>query len=62
MWWSYLGGEARMNFPGTLGGNWSWRFTWEQIPQHLAQNYKDLAELYERPPEPEKDVEIETEE
>ena len=57
-----LGGEARMNFPGTLGGNWSWRFTWEQIPQHMAQNYKDLAELYERPPEPEKDVEIETEE
>lgn len=57
-----LGGEARMNFPGTLGGNWSWRFTWQQIPQHLAQEYKELTELYERPPEPEKDVEIETEE
>ncbi len=57
-----LGGEARMNFPGTLGGNWSWRFTWDQIPQHLAHEYKELTELYERPPEPEKDVEIETEE
>jgi 4-alpha-glucanotransferase len=57
-----LGGEARMNFPGTLGGNWTWRFTWEQIPQYLAQEYKELMELYERPPEPEKDVEIETEE
>ena len=57
-----LGGEARMNFPGTLGGNWAWRFSWDQIPHHLAQDYKELAELYERPPEPEKDVEIETEE
>ncbi len=57
-----LGGEARMNFPGTLGGNWTWRFSWDQIPEILAQYYKELAELYERPPKPEKDVEIETEE
>ncbi len=57
-----LGGEARMNFPGTLGGNWTWRFTWDQVPHHLAQYYKELAALYERPPEPEKVVEIETEE
>ena len=21
----HLGGEARMNFPGTVGGNWLWR-------------------------------------
>ncbi len=57
-----LGGEARMNFPGTLGGNWTWRFLWDQIPEHLPQYYKELAELYERPPKPEKDVKIETEE
>ncbi|MBT8387436.1 MAG: 4-alpha-glucanotransferase, partial [Ignavibacteria bacterium] len=26
-----LGGDARMNFPSTLGGgNWAWRFTWDQ--------------------------------
>ena len=23
--WLGLGGEARMNFPGTVGGNWLWR-------------------------------------
>jgi 4-alpha-glucanotransferase len=26
-----LGSEARMNCPGTSTGNWTWRFTWEQI-------------------------------
>jgi len=43
-----LGGEARMNFPGTLGGNWTWRFTWEQAPHNLANEYKELTLLYER--------------
>ena len=56
-----LGGEARMNFPGKLGGNWAWRFTWDQVPDYLAGYYKELTELYERPPKPEKDVEIEEE-
>ena len=53
-----LGGEARMNFPSTLGGNWAWRFTWDQVDKNLATRHKDLARLYERPPdekpEPEK--------
>jgi len=49
-----LGGEARMNFPGKLGGNWAWRFTWEQIDENLASNYKGLAVLYERPPKKKK--------
>jgi 4-alpha-glucanotransferase len=44
-----LNGEARMNFPGTLGGNWTWRFKWEQVPYELANNYKEMAVLYERP-------------
>jgi 4-alpha-glucanotransferase len=26
-----LGNEARMNLPGTVEGNWQWRFTWEQL-------------------------------
>jgi 4-alpha-glucanotransferase len=51
-----LGGEARMNFPGTLGNNWTWRFTWELIYPELAEKYRSLAELYERPPEPEEEV------
>ena len=57
-----LGGEARMNFPSTLGGNWAWRFSWEQVPHNLTNIYKDLAVLYERPPKPkEKDVEVKIE-
>ena len=51
-----LGGEARMNFPGKLGGNWTWRFTWDQVPYDVAEKYRQLAELYERPPEPEEEV------
>ncbi len=57
-----LGGEARMNFPGKPGGNWTWRFTWDQVHHDLAKYYKELAALYERPPAPEDAVEIETEE
>ena len=53
-----LGGESRMNFPSTLGGNWSWRFTWDQVDKSMSAHYKNLASLYERPPgeksEPEK--------
>jgi 4-alpha-glucanotransferase len=56
-----LGGEARMNFPSTLGGNWSWRFNWNQVDKNLAEKYNDLTVLYERPPEPRKAEEIETE-
>jgi 4-alpha-glucanotransferase len=44
-----LGSEARMNFPGKLGGWWSWRFTWNQVNPVLASHYKGLTVLYERP-------------
>ncbi|MFB3057667.1 MAG: 4-alpha-glucanotransferase, partial [Ignavibacteriaceae bacterium] len=44
-----LGGEARMNFPSRLGGNWAWRFSWEQINENIAPHYKGLTVLYERP-------------
>jgi 4-alpha-glucanotransferase len=53
-----LGGEARMNFPGKLGGNWMWRFTWDQIAEDLHLKYFGLAKLYERPPKVKKDEEI----
>jgi 4-alpha-glucanotransferase len=57
-----LGGEARMNFPSTTGGNWTWRFTWDQISEKLANHYSSLAQLYERPPKPEKTEGIDVEE
>jgi 4-alpha-glucanotransferase len=56
-----LGTEARMNFPGKLGGNWTWRFTWDQLNEHLAAAYKNMCEIYERPPKPEKKIEADNE-
>lgn len=56
-----LGSEARMNFPGKLGGNWSWRFTWDQVPYELASIYKEMTVLFDRPPKPREHVEIEVE-
>lgn len=32
-----LGSDARMNVPGTVGGNWQWRFDWSQVtPERVA--------------------------
>jgi 4-alpha-glucanotransferase len=49
-----LGGESRMNFPSRLGGNWTWRFKWEQMNENIAPHYKGMAALYERPPKKKK--------
>ena len=44
-----LGGEARMNFPGTqTGDNWTWRATSEQLSPELARKLRKLTELYGR--------------
>jgi 4-alpha-glucanotransferase len=45
-----LDSEARMNFPGRLGGNWSWRFTWDQVSPDLAPAYAEMTRVYERNP------------
>ncbi len=46
-----LGSEARMNFPGKPDGNWQWRFTWEQIHPEVTNIYKEMTEIFERPPQ-----------
>ncbi|MGE5498114.1 MAG: 4-alpha-glucanotransferase [Syntrophothermus sp.] len=56
-----LGTEARMNFPGKLGGNWTWRFTWDMVPHDLARTYKEMAVLFDRPPKPRVHAEIDVE-
>jgi 4-alpha-glucanotransferase len=38
-----LGGEARMNVPGTPTGNWRWRLRWEQIDAELPARCRRLA-------------------
>lgn len=42
-----LGGEARMNFPGTLTDlNWTWRAKDGIMSQHLAERIRKLTERY----------------
>ena len=43
-----LGGEARMNFPSRLGGNWEWRMSEADLSDSLASRLKELNELYSR--------------
>ncbi|TDY02511.1 4-alpha-glucanotransferase [Thiohalophilus thiocyanatoxydans] len=43
-----LGSENRMNTPGTLEGNWQWRFDWEQLPADLTAKLHHLLHLYGR--------------
>ena len=44
-----LGTEARMNYPGTSEGNWSWRMTSEQLEDDRPwQRLGQLTNLYGR--------------
>jgi 4-alpha-glucanotransferase len=43
-----LGSEARMNRPGTIEGNWRWRFTWDQVHDGLAAGLQEMGWLYGR--------------
>ncbi|MGA3286693.1 MAG: 4-alpha-glucanotransferase [Bacteroidota bacterium] len=43
-----LGSEGRMNIPGTIEGNWEWRFTWDQVGTDSANRLYELTALYGR--------------
>lgn len=44
-----LGGEARMNFPGTLSdSNWTWRAKDGMITRPLAKKIREMTGLYDR--------------
>jgi 4-alpha-glucanotransferase len=43
-----LGRDARMNRPGTTGGNWRWRFRESQLEATLLDRLAELTETYER--------------
>ncbi len=43
-----LGGEYRMNMPGTVEGNWGWRFSWDQVDASLSSHLSNLVHLYGR--------------
>lgn len=49
-----LGSEARMNIPAVASGNWSWRFTSDQLGRGIQVGLAELCDLYGRtsiPPE-----------
>jgi len=43
-----LGSEARMNLPGRQGGNWGFRFTWDQLTPDIPRRLRELVDLYDR--------------
>ena len=43
-----LDGSARMNFPSTLGGNWAWRMTADQLTPAVEQELLDFTTIYRR--------------
>jgi 4-alpha-glucanotransferase len=43
-----LDGSARMNLPGTPGGNWSWRFGAGEATEKHAERLLELTALYGR--------------
>ncbi len=43
-----LGSAARMNLPGTVGGNWKWRYPPGALRSDLSARLRSLVELYDR--------------
>jgi len=43
-----LGSEARMNTPGTLGGNWTWRLSADNLREPDQCRLKLFTEIYDR--------------
>ena len=43
-----LGNEARMNEPSTIGKNWKWRMTPDQLNQSVTDFLKNITEVYFR--------------
>jgi 4-alpha-glucanotransferase len=43
-----LGTEARMNFPGKLGGNWAWRVLGDQLTDELQAKLLEFNTIYAR--------------
>jgi 4-alpha-glucanotransferase len=43
-----LGSEARMNYPGHVGGNWTWRISKKSLKSALIKKIKKINQLYDR--------------
>jgi 4-alpha-glucanotransferase len=38
-----LGAEGRMNTPGNAGGNWKWRFAWEDLTEGTVEKMAEIT-------------------
>jgi 4-alpha-glucanotransferase len=43
-----LGSEARMNLPGTVTGNWKWRYQQKDLTKEISERLAGLTLLYDR--------------
>jgi 4-alpha-glucanotransferase len=43
-----LGSNARMNLPGTLSGNWKWRYKQKALTKEISEQLRELTHLYDR--------------
>jgi len=43
-----LGSDARMNLPGTVTGNWKWRYRPGALSGELSARLRSLVTLYDR--------------
>ena len=43
-----LGSDARMNLPGTLTGNWKWRYKQNALTKDIRERLRKLVHLYDR--------------
>ena len=43
-----LDGSARMNYPSTIGGNWSWRMTADELNPVVEAELYSLTKTYRR--------------
>ncbi len=43
-----LGRGQRSNTPGTTGGNWQWRFNWDELTEATVTKLRRLVEMYGR--------------
>ncbi len=50
------GGDTRMNTPGTVSGNWTWRFTADKLDDPAKDRLAHLTWLYKRRPDQQGEV------
>ena len=46
----HLGGDCRMNTPGTTENNWQWRFEWSQLSDEMVHEFTSAIYHYQRAP------------